>query len=530
MDFNEQKIGDDYSQDDLKFMKILKEGIHQLDDGHYEMPLPFRELDPNLPNNKSLVLHRLKKLKIRFQKDQRYRDDYVKFMQDNIQSGYAEKVLPIPSGRSNVWYIPHHGVYHPKKPGKIRVVFDCSSKYMGDSLNDHLLPGPDLTNTLILWWDDGNIELEPSEYRMNVHLFGAGSSPGCANFGLKQTANDNEQEFGSVTADFVRHNFYVDDGLKSVATPTEAVNLINNSKALCAKGGLRLHKFISNSKVVIDALKPEDRAKEITDVDILQDKLQPTRALGIQWCIESDTFQFRISIKDQPLTRRGILSTVSSIYDPLGFIAPLVLTGKQILQQMCKDQLNWDDPLPDSLKPSWDRWKSSLSQLQELKILRCYKPDGFGNIKSIELHNFSDASDHGYGQCSYLRLVDENKRVHCSLVGKCRVAPLKSITVPRLELTAALVSVKVSAFLRKELHYDNITEFFWTDSRVVLGYITNDSRKFKVFVANRVQQIKDYTKPDQWRYVEGKVNPADVASRGLSAEVVQISSGNTKFL
>ena len=139
------------------------------------------------------------------------------------------------------------------------------------------------------------------------------------------------------------------------------------------------------------------------------------------------------------------------------------------------------------------------------------------DIKKVELHHFSDASTEGYGQCTYLRLTDINDRVHCSLViGKARVAPLKPVTVPRLELTAALTSARVSRTLGRELTYTGVKELFWTDSKVVKGYIYNEARRFHTYVANRVQQIRDHTQPEQWKYVDSDNNPADDASRGLS--------------
>lgn len=233
--------------------------------------------------------------------------------------------------------------------------------------------------------------------------------------------------------------------------------------------------------------------------------------------MEPDTFQFRIVLQDKPLTRRGILSTVSSVYDPLGFLAPVILTGRQILQNLCRDKSDWDDPVPEPLRHSWEKWRNSLHHLEKLKIQRCYKPHTFGELTSVQLHHLSDASDYGYGQCSYLRLTDDSGQVHCSFVmGKARVTPLKPVTIPRLELTAALLSVRISASLREELEYDQIAEVFYTDSQVVLGYIKNDARRFHVFVANRVQQIRDNSTPDQWKYIETKENPADESSRGLS--------------
>ena len=141
---------------------------------------------------------------------------------------------------------------------------------------------------------------------------------------------------------------------------------------------------------------------------------------------------------------------MSSIYDPLGFAAPFLLEGKRNLQELCKEKVEWDDPVPEELRARWERWRSELPLLEEMKIPRCYKPSDFGELKTIEIHHFSDASIEGDGQCSYLRLVDDKDRVHCSLqLGKARFNPLKPVTIPRLELTAAVVSVRVSQTLQQ---------------------------------------------------------------------------------
>ena len=353
---------------------------------------------------------------------------------------------------------------------------------------------------------------------MQVHLFGAGSSPGCANFGFKQAANDREREFGTEAAHFIRRNFYVDDGLKSLSTVSATTKLIQNSQAMCAKAGIRLHKFVSNTKEVLKAIPPEDRASGLQDLDLKFDQLPIERTLGVMWCIETDCFRFRIVIHDQPLTRRGVLSTVCSVYDPLELAAPVILVGKQILQELCRGNVDWDESIPDNLRPRWERWRNELHVLEELKIPRCFKPKDFGEVKSVELHHFSDASQSGYGQCSYVRLVNQQDQPHVSFVmGKARVAPLKAIIIPRLELTAAVVSTKVSQCLKQELDYQDVVELFWTDSQVVIGYINNEARRFHTFVANRVQDIHNCTKPDQWHYVRTDTNPADAASRGLTA-------------
>jgi len=182
--------------------------------------------------------------------------------------------------------------------------------------------------------------------------------------------------------------------------------------------------------------------------------------------------------------------------------------------------VGWDDPIPDEVKVKWEKWRSDLLEVQRITIPRCYRPDNFGRVVNAQLHHFSDASVKGYGQCSYLRLVNENQRVHCAFVmGKSRVAPLKPVTIPRLELTAAVCSViRISQQLRRELECTIDQEYFWTDSKVVLGYIANESRRFHVFVANRVQEIQENTSVDQWKYVESKQNPADEASRSLKTQ------------
>ena len=191
---------------------------------------------------------------------------------------------------------------------------------------------------------------------MTVHLFGATSSPGCANFVLKTTANHYEGVCGKEAADFVRKDFYVDEGLKSVASVEQAKSLISSTKSLCQKGGFRLHKFVSNRREVLISVPPEDRAIDKKNLSLVSNDPEIERALGVHGCIESDTLQFRIELKDKPLSRRGILSTVSSIYDPLGLVAPVILQGKRILQELCRDGVGWDDNVPDDIRPRWERW------------------------------------------------------------------------------------------------------------------------------------------------------------------------------
>lgn len=171
-----------------------------------------------------------------------------------------------------------------------------------------------------LWWEHGDCSTTPTEFRMTVHLFGATSSPGCADYGLRKLADDNADEFGFEVANFVKKDFYVGDGLKSVKTVFGAVSLIHKTKDLLTPGGLRLHKFVSNSKNVLNTIPPEDRATDLKNRNFPEDCLPVEKTLETHCCIDSDSFQLRITLQGKRLTRRGILSTVSSIYDLLGFV------------------------------------------------------------------------------------------------------------------------------------------------------------------------------------------------------------------
>ena len=208
-----------------------------------------------------------------------------------------------------------------------------------------------------------------------------------------------------------------------------------------------------------------------------------------------------------PFTRRGILSTVCYIYDHLRFVGPFVLEGKRVLQHMCQISCGWDSPISDEILPWWHQWLACILKLESIKLKRCFKYSL--SIKKAELHHFSDAADKGYGQCSYLSVIDTNDNIMCSLVmAKRRVTPVKVVSIPRLELVADVLSCKVIKLLNAELCIDNLHNIYWCDSQIVLPYISNDAKRFHVYVANRVQTIICYSSIDSWRYVPTEVNPA----------------------
>ena len=336
------------SQEDKHALGIFTETV-KLENGHYEVALPWKTDPPQLENNKIVAQRRLVLLKKRLLVDKELCKKYSDCVDDLLQMGYAKRA-PSHDVLGKTWYLPHHAVFHPAKPGKVRVVFDCSARYRGSSLNNKLLQGPDLTNSLVgilmcfceesvelmsdveamfnqvwvkpgdcsalrfLWWPNGDLDSEPEEYMMMVHLFGGVSSPSCANFALHKTAEDNRALFDPLIIHTVQHNFYVDDCLKSVNSDHDAIKLVKDLTEFLKKGGFHLTKWLSNSCQVMESILESERAMSMKNLDFGHAPIE--RALGVQWCISSDTFGFSIAIKDHPATRRGILSVVSSVYDP----------------------------------------------------------------------------------------------------------------------------------------------------------------------------------------------------------------------
>ena len=557
----DEKTGD--SVEDIHALKTMQDSA-TIVEGHYEVGLPWRHWPPNLPNNRHVAEARLRYLKKKLEKNGPVHEKYTATVEDYVTKGYAEKVT-IPTEReagqqeeknvqptSTTWYLPHHAVVHPRKPDKVRVVFDCAAKSHGTSLNDELLQGPDHTNNLVgvllrfrqepiavvgdveamfhqvkvpkkdcdalrfLWWENGDLESDPKEYRMKVHLFGATSSPSCAGFALRKTAEDHQNEYDKDVIDTVRRNFYVDDCLKSVKTKEDAIKLVGDLRELLKEGGFRLTKWVSNEREVLATVPEADRAASVSSLDI--DELPEERTLGILWNVEMDAFGFKVNVKEKPTTRRGILSVTSSLYDPLGFVAPFALPAKALMQRLCRRGLNWDDPVSPEDEKEWRNWLQELPTLTDLKIDRCIKPDGFKEVTSAQLHHFCDASEIGYASVAYLRLTDITGKVHCSFImGKSRLAPVKAVSIPRLELMAAALAVTVDQFIKDELQIKITNTTYWTDSTSVLQYIRNESRRFKTFVANRVAKIHNASTPSQWRHVDTASNPADDGSRGMRA-------------
>ena len=443
------------------------------------------------------------------------------------------------------WYIPHHSTGN-----KFRVVFDCSARCGGNSLNEHLLQGPDFTNNLtgvlirfrqdyvaftcdinamyhqvlvetnvcnslqFLWYPNNDLNAELIAYQIMVHLFGALSSPSCASYALRQTVLDNGTGANDLTVRTVLRNFYVDDCLCAAGTADEALLLIRQLCELLQGSGFRLSKFHSSCRRVLFSVPGCDRVdnNELVNIDCEDQPMSKT--LGILWNAEEDIIQIRVNISSRPTTRRGMLSVISQVFVPFGMLSPFVFPARCLLQQLCTLNLAWDEDIPQPQRAKWCAWLDQLPCLQTVSFPRCYKAENV-HVQELQLHTFCDACELGYGAVSYLRIISVTNEIHCSFVmSKSRVAPQRLRTIPRLELSAAVLGVQLSKFIQREMDLPIHTVFFWTDSTAVLQFINNTQKRFNTFVANRLLKIHNGSSPDQWHYVNTFHNPADVLSRG----------------
>ncbi|XP_061170284.1 uncharacterized protein LOC133179579 [Saccostrea echinata] len=512
------------SIEDRQFSNIMDSEFQISEEGKWIAPLPFREPHDHMPDNYKLALHRAKSLDASLHKNKTKKQHFLDFMQKLFDNNHIEIARYLPPERER-WYLPLFGVYHPRKPEQIRGVFDSSAKHMNVSLNDQLLQGPDLINNLLgvlirfrkemvdvvadvqqmfhsflvredhrdfrrfLWHEDNLIENPLVTYRMRAHVFGNKSSPSIAMYGLRRIGDLAAKTHGDDIKEFIKNDFYVDDGLRSCPSSQEAINLISKTQdAMKMHGGLRLHKFASNSKAVMDAFEPGDLAKGIVDMDFEKDT--PTqRSLGLLWDLGSDFFKFSISTETKTTTRRGILSVINSLYDPLGFISPVTLNGKLILRKIVASTCDWDDPLPDDLLTEWNAWSRTLSKQEDLRLPRVIVPN-----------------------------------LTASCHWKAKPASSSCTTIPRIELCSAVLAVEISQNVVDHFQTNLHNIQFFSDSKVTLGYIHNNTKRFYVYVANRVAKIRSYTEPSQWKYIRSEMNPADIGTRGIQPSNLQASA------
>ena len=383
------------------------------------------------------------------------------------------------------------------------------------------MPAEDADLQRILWFENSDVETEPVPYRLTTHVFGAVSSPSCANYALQQTTTISS--CSEKVKQVILKDFYVDHFMKSVASENEMIEILEEVRKTVSNGGFNLTGFFSNSRPVLDSIPKEHLAKGWREINFSAEELPRERALGVIWMTENDCFSFRVDFEDKPPTRRGILSTVASIYDPLGLAAPIIVSAKLIFQRACENE-GWDLPIEKGLLLQWDSWVQGVRQLKNYQVHR-YTAAEVNSADDRSLHIFCDGSERAFGAVAYSRCQQINGEIKtCFLMAKTRLVPKKSSTVktiPRIELNAAKLAVQLYLILKKEatLIYGKV--IFWSDSTAVLSYLRNKSTRFQRFVAHRLEFICENTDISQWRHVPGEVNIADILTKGYSVQKFQ---------
>ena len=549
----------EFSNEDIRAWNILKQKL-SYDGERYSVPLPFKENAPVLKNNYLKVKRQLESTERRLAKNPKLCELYSKAMDDYVRLGFAREVTPEEAetfDKGESYFIPHHAVLRESSVStKIRIVFNASDPDgNGNSLNSCLLAGPalqqDITAMLLRFrvhsivlsgdiekmfpqtmilpeyyrfqqylWRNCNQEREPQRFVMTRLMFGVTSSPFCAMAAIQEHSKKEDMRTQYPAAcEKVSDSLYVDDLLIGDDSEEKVVELLREMTAFFDKGGWHLTKFASNSRKVIEVVPEKDRHPH-TVIELEKDSTSLTGALGLQWNPESDELFIKVSSRlssmPEVVSKRTILSLISSIYDVFGFLAPYLIRAKILMQEIWKSKVGWDDPLPPQLKWQFCQWAEELDLIRSIAIPR-FLFLSTPQPRFVEIHGFCDASEKAYGGVLYARYTDDQNRAHTVyILSKGRVAPLKSMSIARLELMGALVLAKLTKFvlLHLKIHVDKIQ--MWSDSKIVLAWIRKPSETWKQFVRNRVAQIHDYVGQDKWAHCSGKRNPADILSRGAS--------------
>lgn len=516
--------------------------------GRFIVRIPLKETASNLGDSKQIAIKRFHLLEKRLAKDNNLKLAYSGFIKEYEDLKHMSNITNHVKNDDfkTAYYLPHHAVWNPNSTTtRLRVVFDGSAKTTnGNSFNDIQMIGPTIQDDLIsiimrfrkhkyvmtaditkmyrqvlvheedrsmqriLWRPD--ISQPINCYELNTITYGTASAPFLAIRCLQQLAHENAEQY-PVASSVILHDFYVDDLLTGTETVEEAVTLRNEVTGILESGGFMLRKWVSNNPRIL-----KDKVLDSSnDVLILGDH-EVIKTLGVTWQASSDTIKYNIKNCDdtKSVTKRNILSSIAQIFDPLGLLGPTTIIAKIILQRLWQYRLSWDESIPNDLYTQWIQFKNQLHILNKISIPRhviCNNP-----IK-IQLHGFCDASEMAYGACIYIKSLDilGNSQIKL-LCAKTRVAPLKTTTIPRLELCGALL---LSRLVQKVVNSLNISfdeHFYWCDSTIVLAWINTSASQLKTFVANRIAEIQSLTNLKNWNHVISGDNPADLLSRGVN--------------
>ena len=535
------------SENDKRATEIL-ESTTKIVDGHYQIGLLWKQ-GAFLPNNRWLALKQLDQLDPKLSKIPILKEKCQATLDADLEKGYVVKVHVSESLTDNVSFLPHHPVTNENKPGKVRRVANASSIFQGQYLNSNLLKGPDLLSNLtgvimrfrenrialcadieqmamrvkvdpkdrpylrFLWKNNGRIET----YEYTSHIFGATNSPCIASYALKGSAQDNAKTYPSVQK-VIERNSYMDDLYVAVSSSNEASNIVHETRKVLATGGFILTKWNSNSQQVLYLLNPDIRLNPETSAP------QSQKVLGLPWFPEADTFVIEQKlfhkIKLDEKTSRKLLRFVASIFDPLGIIAPFTIRFRKVLQAAWNQGPKWDKPLQLDENSDFENLKKELSSFKDVHLPR--KLLNEIPISSIELHTFTDASELALSAVSYLRIehIDESVSV-AFVIGKARVAPIKRMTIPNLELQAAVYGAQ---FVKDEMDIGIHKQVFWSDSTTFLYWLRTPEIRHRIFIANRLAKILDVSSAQDWFYISSTRNPADDGTRGYNVHQMNVNS------
>ncbi|XP_041449639.1 uncharacterized protein LOC121404370 [Drosophila obscura] len=367
---------------------------------------------------------------------------------------------------------------------------------------------PDTMLQCILWRDsaDDNIKI----FKLNTVTYGTKPASFLAIRAMHQLAMDESSSYplGSET---ILQDFYVDDMISGGNSVEEVLDIMRQTTELLACGNFQLRKWCSNSPDVLREVPEAERESFLK----LDDGSDVTKALGLIWEPQRDKFLFTFApqIGVGKHTKRSVLSTIARCYDPMGLIGPTLTRAKIIMQRMWRDKLHWDESLPQPLESAWTEFCKDFATVGNATFPRyILQPKA-----RFELHAFCDASLQAYGACIYARSFrDTADEVHL-LCSKARVAPLKTLTVPKLELCAAFLLANLLREIRKIDTFD-CPIHCWSDSTVVLSWLREEPSKFNVFVSNKISAIQQLTRGMDWRYVPTEMNPADILSKGAAPQ------------
>ncbi|XP_021964116.1 uncharacterized protein LOC110859468 [Folsomia candida] len=468
------------SRDDIKAQVIMDQTIRRVSHG-WESGLLWRYEDVKLPFNKNYAFQRLKSMEKKMDQDPEFARQYVERIQEYQDKGFA-KILPPEKAAietSRTFYLPHFMAYNGKKPKKYRFVFDAAAKVYGKSLNDHLLQGPDklvsLPGALFKFrqrriavtgdikdmfhrikireedasaqrflWRGMDRDRDPDVMEMGVLIFGASCSPACAQEAKNKNAEQFKEEFPDAYKAIV-HRHYMDDLLDSYDTEAQAIQMQKDIFEVHRRGSFHICNWLSNSPEVMKAIPAELQSKTSQSLDINKED-QIERVLGLFWMPEEDNFTFCLKylkvsedvMKGRRIpTKREVLSLVMSVFDPLGFLSTLTIKAKMILQRTWISEIGWDDEIPSSTHQAWKLWLTLLESITEFKVPRCYSPT-FSRSTDNQLHIFGDGSEEAFGVVAYFRIAHGSQVTTALVMAKANVAPIKHLTIPRMELSSNL--------------------------------------------------------------------------------------------